>query len=373
VGKEYHPDWLLAKALRSGIGLHHGRLPRALAQEIVRAFNSGELDSLICTSTLIEGVNTRAKNVVIYDNKIAQREYDFFTFNNIKGRSGRMWHHFVGRVFIFHDPPSTDLPVVDIPVFSQAPNVPTSLLIQLDREELTGISWQKVQPYYEQSTLSVETLQANRGVGLDQQLELAERLQEDEALARALAWTTPYPSYERLLTVCKLIWEHMPPTGCSQHGAVSPKQLAYLLQTASLAHGRVRRLIDDMLLGGPTKGKPDESVEAALDFMRYWPGHHLPRRLQAVQLITHDVYGRKGWRAGNYSAYIARAQSLFMEPFFADLEEYGIPAALTRKLRRFLTGYSGLDDLLEKVHVLRDPPGLSSLERRLLRQAQQSL
>src|SRR5690606_37278461 len=29
IAEHYHPDWILAKALLHGIGIHHGRIPRA--------------------------------------------------------------------------------------------------------------------------------------------------------------------------------------------------------------------------------------------------------------------------------------------------------------------------------------------------------
>src|SRR5690606_8803538 len=80
VGEHYHPDWAVSRALLHGIGVHHGKVPRALGQFCVRAFNEGHLRFLVCTSTLIEGVNTKAKNVVIYDNKVATKKLDFFTF-----------------------------------------------------------------------------------------------------------------------------------------------------------------------------------------------------------------------------------------------------------------------------------------------------
>src|SRR5262249_15739777 len=105
MGREYHPEWLAPKALQRGIAMHHGRMPRALSQYMVRTFNEARCRFLVCTSTLIEGVNTNAKNVVVFDNTIARRKFDYFTFNNIRGRSGRMFEHFVGRVFLFHEPP----------------------------------------------------------------------------------------------------------------------------------------------------------------------------------------------------------------------------------------------------------------------------
>jgi replicative superfamily II helicase len=123
----YHAQWHVTKGLRNGIGGHHARIPRAIAQYIVRAFNSDKLRFLVCTSTLIEGVNIKARNVIILDNKINKSPIDFFTFNNIRGRSGRMGTgHFIGHVYIFHDPPEDNLPLIDLPAFTQTDDTPES-------------------------------------------------------------------------------------------------------------------------------------------------------------------------------------------------------------------------------------------------------
>jgi len=133
IGREYHPGWSFGAALDHGIGLHHGGIPRALSQLNVALFNDGQLPFLVCTSTLIEGVNTAAKNVVLYENKIATSKLDFFTFNNIKGRSGRMFQHFVGNVYVFDVEPQEQLDVVDVPLFSQGKDVPLGLIATFAR------------------------------------------------------------------------------------------------------------------------------------------------------------------------------------------------------------------------------------------------
>ena len=141
---QYSPDWNFVKAIKKGIGMHHGQLPRAISNYVVRLFNDGDLRFLVCTSTLIEGVNTKAKNVIIYDNKIATRKVDYFTFNNIKGRSGRMFRYFVGNVYLFDKPPHDELPFVDIPSLTQSKNASDNLLLQLDESELTEESKIKI-------------------------------------------------------------------------------------------------------------------------------------------------------------------------------------------------------------------------------------
>jgi hypothetical protein len=106
LSQEYSDDWTVAQAASRGVGIHHGRIPRAVAQKFVREFNAYKLRLLICTSTLIEGVNSAAKNVIIFDKQINRKNYDFFTYANIQGRAGRMFHHFIGKVFRYHEPPA---------------------------------------------------------------------------------------------------------------------------------------------------------------------------------------------------------------------------------------------------------------------------
>ena len=78
-----------------------------------------KLKYIFCTSTIIEGVNTSAKNVVIFDEKKGTNELDFFDYSNIKGRSGRMMEHYVGKVYNFINIPKEEKIVVDIPFYEQ--------------------------------------------------------------------------------------------------------------------------------------------------------------------------------------------------------------------------------------------------------------
>ena len=38
IAENYHPDWTLVKGLRKGIGMHHGKIPRAIAHLCVKTF-----------------------------------------------------------------------------------------------------------------------------------------------------------------------------------------------------------------------------------------------------------------------------------------------------------------------------------------------
>lgn len=93
-------EWIVSKALKKGIGVHHGSVPKYIQQEIISLFNQGDLKVLICTTTITEGVNTSAKNMVVLSGKKGRKRLKKFDAQNIAGRAGRFMYHYQGRVFI---------------------------------------------------------------------------------------------------------------------------------------------------------------------------------------------------------------------------------------------------------------------------------
>lgn len=92
--------WILIKALKNKIGIHHGRIPKYIQKEIVDLFNEGSLNVLISTTTITEGVNTSAKNLVVLSPSKGKKPLKSFDAKNIVGRAGRFLHHYSGRVLI---------------------------------------------------------------------------------------------------------------------------------------------------------------------------------------------------------------------------------------------------------------------------------
>ncbi|WP_447043732.1 DEAD/DEAH box helicase [Vreelandella sp. H-I2] len=145
----YGESWCYSRALRLGVAVHHGALPRALQQKTIELFNRGKIKYLICTSTLIEGVNTVAENVVIYDNRRSNSSIDDFTHKNIAGRAGRMNKHLIGNVFCLEPLPKKELQsnVVELPLGQQGVDTPLNLLAGIQVEHLTEMSNESLSKY----------------------------------------------------------------------------------------------------------------------------------------------------------------------------------------------------------------------------------
>lgn len=102
----YNENWSLTKLVKKGSGIHNGQLHRSLSQLQVKLFEEPfGLDNIISTSSIIEGVNTSAENIVIWKAKNGSKNLKNFMYKNIIGRGGRMFKHFVGKIYLLSPPP----------------------------------------------------------------------------------------------------------------------------------------------------------------------------------------------------------------------------------------------------------------------------
>ncbi len=104
--KNYSEHYILADLVKKGVGIHNGRLHRSLSQIQIKLFgDENKLTNIVSTSSIIEGVNTSAENVIIWANKNGRSHLNDFTYKNIVGRGGRMFQHFIGQIYLFEAPP----------------------------------------------------------------------------------------------------------------------------------------------------------------------------------------------------------------------------------------------------------------------------
>jgi hypothetical protein len=129
LSNNYDKNWKLTALVKRAVGVHNGQLHRSISQIQVRLFEEVDgLMSMISTSSIIEGVNTSAENVVIWRNKNGGSNLKDFTYKNIIGRGGRMFKHFIGKIYILESPPVDEQEELDL-------KIPDELLVDLDEEK----------------------------------------------------------------------------------------------------------------------------------------------------------------------------------------------------------------------------------------------
>lgn len=369
--ENYHPEWMLAKLLDHGFAVHHGSLPRSIAYHILRKFNDGAIRFLFCTSTIIEGVNTTAKNIIVYDNKIATKKFDQFTFNNIKGRAGRMLKHFVGHVYVLHAEPQPELPIVDFPSITQPEDTPESLLIHLDHGDLSEHSLEQIRYLHAQDYVPIEVIKQSSGVEPRSQVDLAAEISSKLSHYHKMLNWRGYPNSAQLYDVCELIFNFLM-KGKGRDGIISVKQMHFLISRFK-KNPSIPALIQEELKN-PYNKTPTDAIESALKFLRQWCEFHFPRYLGAVDRIQRSIFEKHGYQPGDYTPFMAAVKHLFMHPAVTVLEEYGMPYTLTQKVISTYELGEDVDEILANLPSINSTTlNLPQFEEEMLRDTIENL
>jgi len=100
IKNEIHEQYFLVDLLDKGIAYHVGYVPNSIRKKIEKLYREKEIDTIFCTSTLLEGINLPADNLFIpvkNKSKILNNDIDF---KNLIGRVGRIKYNLSGNVFI---------------------------------------------------------------------------------------------------------------------------------------------------------------------------------------------------------------------------------------------------------------------------------
>jgi hypothetical protein len=99
VRRTVHPQYGLIDTLSRGVGFHYGNMPLLIRAEIEQLFRDGVLRYLVCTSTLLEGVNLPCRNLFARGPQRGRnRPMTPADFWNLAGRAGRWGKEFQGNI-----------------------------------------------------------------------------------------------------------------------------------------------------------------------------------------------------------------------------------------------------------------------------------
>ena len=70
---DIHADYYLADIIKKGVAYHVGYLPLHIRTKIEELYRDRHIKSIFCTSTLIEGVNLPADNLIVLSCRIGSK------------------------------------------------------------------------------------------------------------------------------------------------------------------------------------------------------------------------------------------------------------------------------------------------------------
>jgi DEAD/DEAH box helicase len=362
----YDPTWSLVPLVKRGSGVHTGQLHRSLAQIQVKLFEEdvGGLDNLISTSSIIEGVNTSAENVIVWSNKNGSLNLNDFTYKNIIGRGGRMFRHFVGNIYLLEEPPLPHDTQLDL-------TFPDELLADVDTDNnkapLTKEQLAKLLVFKEDMAelLGEGVLERLRqaGVLMSGDLDLLRLICSEIATNRRTwrglkflngddtekwewilgkvlkltpgSWDAPYQKFIKFVRACSENWS---------------KSIPEILED-----------LDEF----------DISIEQFFK-MEKNATYKLAALLNDVNALQKEIIPDERI---DISPFIARLSRAFLPSCVMDLEEYGLPRMLSRKIAAAgIVDFSGEDQSLDNAltqlkasrSVIVNLPNVDAFDRYIL-------
>ena len=102
-------NYALCISLENGVAYHHGKLPLHVRRTLEKAISEKKIHNVVCTTTLLQGVNLPAQNIIIrnphlYQSKIrTATELSNYEMANLRGRAGRLLKDNIGRTFVLEE------------------------------------------------------------------------------------------------------------------------------------------------------------------------------------------------------------------------------------------------------------------------------
>ncbi|KMQ70154.1 DEAD/DEAH box helicase [Chryseobacterium koreense] len=347
------PEWSLINLLQNKVGIHDGALQKHITTSIIDYFNTCKLHYLFCTSTIIEGVNTSAKNIVYFDATKGDRiPIDYFDYSNIKGRAGRLMIHYSGTIYNFNTIPPVEFTIVDIPFYEQNP-VSNEVLIHLETEEVKEENLDQFQRINEIPGPEKTIIKQN-GVQVFGQKNIIEALRNDLPRKYHLISWTGYPTGDQLHYVLELAWNNLlKPTE-----TVRPMTLKALV-TVTQIYGynqNISNLINNSYsyfrglkqYENQTDAEVmDDAIRHAFQILKHWLEYKVPKWLSVVNSLQEFVCSELGLKAGNYGYFSNLIENDFLRDNLSILAEFGIPGSAIRKLEKLVPADLPQDNVLD--------------------------
>lgn len=351
--------WSLAKCLQYGIAVHDGAMPKHITSSTIRYFNEGKIEFLFCTNTIIEGVNTSAKNVIYYDDKIGKRKIDYFDYSNIKGRAGRLMEHFVGRIINLKKPPKATLTKVDFPFYEQNP-ITSEVLVNLEEDDVKNINDNiaRYNAFKSQDPELQEILKRN-GVSIEGQQQILKTLMSDLAIPQKrhlIIWSQiDGRLYDRVKYIFSLCWNSLSTEderksfgsqgwvvnkivgSCFQTsiGQMIDNEIEYNAKEIAKKENFSYTTVEAVFVQYPDEmqARVDCAIEKLFALQKNWLQYRAPKWINVVDSLQKYACSKLGLHIGDYSYVAEMIENEFIQSGLRILLEYGIPYSAIGKIQ----------------------------------------
>lgn len=323
-------NWDLKKLLKFGIGAHNGALPRHIVTSEIDMFNEGKLKILFATVSLIEGVNTIAKNIIVYSRNKGDKLLDFFDFQNISGRAGRMGKYYSGNIYLFNEELKEEVFKIDVPFIDQD-NISDEILFHINSEDIIDKKRKSELDYGLNEDL-IKIIQNNL-ISVKGQKEMYEYISSNYLQLEYLKWKQ-IPTYNQLRDTLMLAYKFLDENqrfySSDRDSLLALKLINDPLRKVIL-HEKIR------LNENGAKDAENKAIGNILKFIRNDANFRIPKVLSVVDSIQKYVYMQNGMNTyGDYSFFSSYLENGQIDERLYFLNDFGIPSSGIKKISKVI-------------------------------------
>ncbi|WP_432360504.1 DEAD/DEAH box helicase [Sporosarcina sp. UB5] len=373
IEENLNKEWGFNNLIKNYIGVHSGIIPKHLVHSMIEYFNEGKIDVLFCTSTIIEGVNTSAKNVFVFDNKKGPNDLDFFDFSNIKGRAGRMLKHYTGKVYVFDNIPRREEFDLDIPFHDQK-LINDEILVNFDRDEVHSPHLER---YDELNNFDEEYLKVikKNAVSVEGQKEIVRKLEKQIKINPKLIIWDAFPDRYQLQFVIDLAWNHLlKPTETTRPMTIRKLPVTirkHISNDLNLLIKEEKKYLQTQHPRWEEQRHLDTAIENVFREKRHWISYKVPKWLNVVNSLQKIVCQKAGLTmSGDYLFFASYLENEGVEERFTLLIDMGVPTSVINKIIQIIPSDLKDQDLIHFVKNIRSEniPSLLEYEFEKLKQ-----
>ena len=317
-------EWKLKKLMKYGIGAHNGALPRHIVSSEIDMFNKGILSIMFATVSLIEGVNTVAKNIMIYSNNKGSKSIDFFDFANIKGRAGRMGKYYSGNVYLFNEEMEPKDFSIDVPFIDQN-HISDEILFSIPDEYVKNKDRKK--HLVSDIPKDLQIIIKNNLISVEGQKKLYNYIKRNIEDLSYLKWEG-IPTFEELYKTLHLAYKYLDNNDRVKFAKSQAITSLYILNKP-LKEVIVKR--EEFLRGKNLNKKTKENfhekaIDEVLKFIRNDGSFKIPKLLSVVDSIQRYVFETNG------SSFTSLLENDKISEHFRFLIDFGVPSTAIKKL-----------------------------------------
>ena len=321
----YGHSFSICHLCKRGIGVHNGKMHRALSQLQVKLFEEQDgIDTIISTSSIIEGVNTQAEQVIVWSNRNGAHKFNYFTYRNIIGRAGRMFKYFIGKVYLLDSPPKEEDTTLEIEfpknvVDSLDANNPG---IELNQNQLDSIKEHAASMEHLLGTGNFENIRKLPAVkSFDSRLLriLAQKLKSEPNWPTGYSGLTSWNSYDWREPIFDI-------TNFLKNNTTRDVNVGHIKIAIWKLPDNWERSYAEIIadLSNDNYTVTPEDLFAAERFISY----KLCSVLNVINILKKNIYPN----SPDISPFITKASNAFLPKLVYQLEEYGMPRMISRKI-----------------------------------------